>query len=82
MLKGDWLNAAPEDENTRLDYSIRLLTLFARRVSEEQLQECIQKAGLPGQDSRSLTSSQNSEHPNLGERMHAAAMTLRQGGNS
>jgi hypothetical protein len=45
--KRDWLQVAPEDETTRREYFIRLLSLLARRVSDHELEECIDNALCP-----------------------------------
>ena len=39
-----WLELAPEDEQERRDYFIRLITLLALDVSTNQLRVAVQKA--------------------------------------
>jgi hypothetical protein len=42
--KIDWLQMAPEDETQRRDYLIRLLTLLAHYVSDQELEKCVASA--------------------------------------
>jgi hypothetical protein len=45
MKPSDWFDRAPEDEQKRRDYFVRLITLLTGYVNESTMEDCIEKAG-------------------------------------